>query len=331
MISNDVEMEDAPKHKHDSGNNIEEPEGKVLDARIKNEGEEFPSAVTVAGTAMKIENGGDNEINKLSNEAKEETVLKSEMENQTNHETESDKPMYVDRSTGEQNSNKSEGEERSSPMNNAEELTAARSRADDLTDHKNGVIEQIATNSGLEEEKSIDNDMEAGNTVQNIVEENLSGDVPVENPKGSEKEEVDFVSKEIPKESDPSEHMKSQTEVSSNKVPEGPNVTLDKVPQSAAKDTGYPLNVNEDKSVDDEPKQKCVESLLVNPVTDGETKTVADAIKHESEDSCLPTVHEAVTPNSLVIYSSANVGDHSAETTKAAFTRSALPPVIYFI
>lgn len=336
MGKNDVEMEDAQKHEHDSGiNNIEESEGKVFDARIENEGEVFPSAVIVAGNGMKSENDGD-EINKLSKEAKEQTVLNSKMENQTNYETKSDKPIYVDRSTVEQINNRSASEERSSPVNNGKELADARSTADEVTDHKNEVVEQIAANGGLKEENSTDNDMEAVNPVQIVVEENSSGDVAVENPKGAEKEEVDFVNhvaskdsnKNADGESDPSENRKSQTELFSNEAPEVPSVTLDEVPQIAAKDIEDAINVNEDKSVNDEQKQQCVESLLSNPVTDGETKTGEAAIKHESDDSCLPNQQEPVTPNSLVVYSSANVGDHSG---KAAFTLSALPPVIYFI
>ncbi|KAL8523826.1 hypothetical protein ACS0TY_013699 [Phlomoides rotata] len=336
MGNNDIEMEDAQKHEHDSGINIEESEeGKVLDARIQNEGEEFPSAVTVSGTAMKSENGGD-EINKLSNEAKEQAVHKSKMENQTNHETESDKPVYVVRFTGEQINNKSESEERSSAINNSKELTAARSTADELFDHKNELFEQIAADGGLKEENSTDNDMELGNPVQNVVEENPSGHVAVENPKGTEKEVVDFVnhvaSKEMSNEnadgeSDFNENRKSVTELSSNEAPEVPNVMLDEVPQSAAKDIEDTFNVNEDKSVSDEPKKQCVESVLANPVTDGDTKTGEAAVKHESDDSCLPNQHEAVTPKSLVIYSSANVGDHSGDTAKAVFTQSSLPPM----
>ncbi|KAI3465490.1 hypothetical protein Pfo_022153 [Paulownia fortunei] len=333
MSKNDVEMEDAGKNDHGSGNNIEGSESKVLGAKIEIKGEKFPSAVTVAGDANKSENGGE-DLNKLKKEAKDKTTDKCEMEDRTNCESETNKPMDVVGSMGEQINTKSKDEERRSTKTNVEEQTAARRTVDKQTDAKNEVIEQSATIGGVKEENSAEKGVEGGKPVKNVMEENPSGDAATEKHKGAGREDGDNVEhvarKEMTNEnadngSDPKENRHFPTELSLNEAPQSQNAALDEVPQGGDKEMEDAANVKEDKAVNDEPKEQGKEILLASPLTDGNAKTVETSTKNEGDDSSVPNQHEAATPNSLVRYSPAKAGDHSGEIVKTVFTQAALP------
>lgn len=337
MGVNDVEMEDKGKRDHDSGNSIEESESKVLVAKIDSEGEKIPSAVTVSDDPNNSENGGDN-LNKLTNEAKDKTTVKSDMEDQTKPDSQTNEPINVEGSTEEQINTKSKIEEGSSPKANVEEQTAARTVVDQETDAKNEVLEQNATNGGVVEENSSKDGVDGGNPVKNEMEGNPCGDAAVEKPKDTGREDGDCVEQVARKDKtnenadiggDPRESREFPTELSSNEAPQTQSAALDEVPQGEDKEMKDAADTNADKAVNDEPKEQAKE--IVSPITDGHAMTVETANKHEGNDCSLPDQHETATPGSLVRYSPAKAGDHSRETVKTVFTQASLPLVIELV
>ncbi|KAL0361918.1 UNVERIFIED_CONTAM: AT-rich interactive domain-containing protein 5 [Sesamum radiatum] len=331
MGINDIEMEDKGKQDHDSGNSIEDSENKVLVAKIGNEGEKFPPAVTVSEDVNKSVNGVDN-LNKLANnKAKDSTTVKSDMEDQTNPEIQTNEPMNVQGSTEEKINTKSKKEEGSSSNDNVEEQTASRSIVDQQTDAKNEVVEQNATSGGVIEENSSKDVVDGGNPVENVMEENPYGGAIVEKPKDTGRRDGDCVEQvargELTFENaetggDTRENREFTTELSSNEAPQNQNAAVDEVQQGNDREMEDSVDTNTDKTTNDELKEQ---TNCAGSVTDGHFMTAQTATKHEASDSSLPDQHEVATPNFLVRYSLAKTGDHSGETVKTVFTKESLP------
>lgn len=339
MANNDIEMEDTQKP--DSGTDIKECEDKVLESKVELQGNELPSAVTIGENANQSENG-DDDLNKLSNEAKDQIPTVNDVETQNNHETKDDEPMPAEgvEITGDQNDSDSKIEEGITEAN-ADVQTASGSILDKLTDVKNEVAEGTDASDGLKEENPMGNVVKSEIPVKSV-EGNSNGDVAVENPKDSgEKEEcVKDVASMANENADiggnSTEDNKHQTGSSSNEVPQVQSVTSVEEPQSEDEEMQDAANVNEDKavnenedkSVNDEPKQEGKEILPAGPTTDEKTKSVDSETKHEPNDSSNPNQHEVVTPNSLVRYLPGNTGNHSGETDKSFYNHSTLPLVM---
>lgn len=366
MASNDVQMENA--HKPDPGNDIKESEDKVLDSEIVLKGNDIPSAVTVTGNAGNSENGGDN-LN--SNEVKDQVTAMSGLENQTNHENETNEPMSVEpvEPTGEQidtaskdkeeisteanaeaqtgsgsivqtltdtkTDTESKNEEEISTKANAEVQTDTGSIVHRLTDAKTEMVENRDANDGLKEEDPVENGVESENPVENV-EGDSRGDVAVEKTKDSEEDEdcaknvakIVMANENADSGGDSRENRNLETRVSSNEAPQVQSVTLDKVSQSGDKEMEDAANANEDKIVNDEPKQQVKETVFTSPVTDGNTKSVETVTKLEVNDSSLPNQLDAATPNSLVRYLPPNIGSNSGEADKTVYSHATLPLVM---
>ncbi|XP_011074055.1 AT-rich interactive domain-containing protein 5 [Sesamum indicum] len=222
MSKSDVEMEDAEKLSHDSGNIIQESESKVTDAEVENEGEKLHCAAAVTGVENKREDGGE-DINKSRNEDKDETDIKTEVKDQTDAKSETNDPMIADGSGCEQINSKSENEELINTRTEDEEQTAARSAVEEQTDAKNEVVEQNATNVGMMEEKSSENDMEGEDHVRKVEEksdEHVAEDKPKEIGKDADYVKHDLgVQKTMENTdgvNDPRENRQLQTELSAN-------------------------------------------------------------------------------------------------------------------
>ncbi|KAH6795290.1 hypothetical protein C2S51_036276 [Perilla frutescens var. frutescens] len=346
MANKEVEMEDTQKP--DSGNGIKESEDKVLDSKIEMEGNDLAASVTAAGNGNKSENGGD-DLNKLINEAEDQITAMSEVEDKTNHESETNEPMLVEgiepageqidtksvegvEPTAEQIDTKRENEEAIGTEANAEVQTAVGSIVDKLTDAENEVVEKSDANDGLKEENPVENDVEGKNHV-NGEEGDSSGDVAVEKPNDS-KEDEGFVKhvekKEMPNENadsggDSMENRELQTGLSSNETPHVQSDTLDEVPQGEDNEMENASNANEDKLVNDEPKQQGKEIVLTSPIIDGNTKSVDTVTRIEGNDYSLQNQREATTPNSLVRYLPANMVNNSGEADKTVYAQATLP------
>ncbi|XP_042016026.1 AT-rich interactive domain-containing protein 5-like isoform X2 [Salvia splendens] len=325
MDDKDVEMHDAQKP--DSGNEIKEANYKVLDFKSEFKDDDPPSAVTIAENASQNGNG-DDDSNKLSNEANDQINAMSEMEAQTNHESETIEPMSVEgvETTGEQVDTESKNEEGISIEANSKVQTAPESGM------KNDVVEESGANDGLKEENPVANDVESEIPVKNVVG-NSNGHIVVEKSKesGENEESVKNVAeREMEGENVDSgggfsDNDKLQTGLSSNEAPQVQTITSVEVPQSGDKEVEDAVNANEDKVVNDEPKQQDKEVLLAACVTDGNTKSVETITRLEGSDSSLPNKHEVGTPNSTVRYFPTNMGSHSGEAGKTVCSQATLP------
>ncbi|KAL0366525.1 UNVERIFIED_CONTAM: AT-rich interactive domain-containing protein 3, partial [Sesamum radiatum] len=222
MSKSDVEMEDAEKLSHDSGNNIQESESKVTDAEVENEGEKLHCAAAVTGDGNKREDGGE-DVNKSRNEADDETDIKTEVKDQTDAKSEASDPMIAEGSGCEQINSKSENNELINTRTEDEEQTAARSAVEEQTDAKNEAVEQNATTVGLKEEKSTENGMEGEDHVKKV-EEKPNEHVAEEKPKEIGKD-ADYVEHDLGVQktmentgavNDPRENRQLQTELSAN-------------------------------------------------------------------------------------------------------------------
>lgn len=343
MDNKDVEMEDTQKP--DSGNDIKGNDGEVLDSKIELKEDDPPSAVTGAENANQSVNG-DDDLNKPGNEAKDQITAMSEMEAQTNHESETNEPMLVKGvgPTGEQIDTESKKEEGIHIEANAELQIASQSISDKLSDVKNEVVVESDANDGLKVENPLENDVESGTPVKNG-EGDSSGDVTVENPKdtGETEECVKNVAKiemaeivakremadeNVDSGGGSSENNKLQTGLSSNEAPQVQSVTSVETPQSGDKEMEDAANANEDKVVNDEPKQQGKEVLVAGHVTDGNTKSVETVTRLEGNDSSPPNQHEVAIPNSIVRYLPTNMGNHSGDADRTVYTQATLPLVM---
>lgn len=366
MASNDVQMENA--HKPDPGNDIKESEDKVLDSEIVLKGNDIPSAVTVTGNADNSENGGDNlnsnevkdQVTAMSglenqtnreNETNEpmsvepveptgeqidtESKDKEEISTEANAEAQTDSGSIVQTLTDTKTDTESKNEEEIRTKANAEVQTDAGSIVHRLTNAKTEMVENRDANNGLKEEDPVQNGVESENRVENV-EGDSSGDVAVEKTKDSEEDEdcaknvakIVMANENADSGFDSRENRKLETRVSSNEAPQVQSVTLDKVSQSGDKEMEDAANANEDKIVNDEPKQHVKETVFASPVTDGNTKSVETLTKLEVNDSSLPNQHEAATPNSLVRYLPPNIGSNSGEADKTVYSHATLPLVM---
>ncbi|KAL1540655.1 AT-rich interactive domain-containing protein 5-like isoform X1 [Salvia divinorum] len=324
MDDKDVEMHDAQKP--DSGNEIKEANGKVFDFKSEFKEDDPPSAVTVAENASQNGNG-DGDSNKL-NEANDQINAMSEMEAQTNHESETIEPMSVEgvEPAGEQVDTESKNEEGISIEASSEVQTVPESGM------KSEVVEEPGANDGLKEENPVANDVEIEIPVKNV-DGNSNGYIAVEKSKesGENEEGVKNAAKrEMEGENmdsggDFSDNDKLQSGLSSNEAPQGQAITTVEVPQSGDKEVEDAANANEDKVVNDEPKEQDREILLAGCVTDGNTKSVETITRLEGSDSSLPYKHEVATPNSAVRYFPKNMGSQSGETGKTVYSQATLP------
>ncbi|KAL6493308.1 hypothetical protein OROGR_033067 [Orobanche gracilis] len=323
MVEDHLEIEDAGKQDHDSGNNIE-----ALDAKNETEGEISACVGTgVEDAACKSEDGGQC-LNGLKMEVKDRIIMKNEMEDQINPQSETNEPMAVDGSVDQQIK-----EDNSYTITNVEEQTLNKQ-----TDAQNEVVGKNASN---EVQKSAEIGVGDGHPVKDVIKENteigveggtpgkivmeentengMEGGNPVKNVREA-KPGVDFfdekhndserIYQNADTESDPKD-MQFLTDMSSNEAPSSENAVLDKVLQGGDEKMENATNVDEEKAVNDEPKKQGKAILLARDVTDGNTKTIQTATKNEGDHSPLPTA----TPSSLVRIA----GDHSG------FTRATLP------
>ncbi|XP_042012739.1 AT-rich interactive domain-containing protein 5-like isoform X1 [Salvia splendens] len=325
MDDKDVEMHDAQKP--DSGNEIKEADYKVFDFKSEFKEDDPPSAVIVAENASQNGNG-DDDSNKLSNEANDQINDMSEMEAQTNHESQTTEPMSVEdvEPTGEQVDTESMNEEGISIEANSEVQTVPESGM------KNGVVEESVANDALKEEIPVANDFESEIPVKNV-DRNSNGYIAVEKSKesGENEESVKNAAKRemegenVDSGGDFSDNDKLQTGLSSNEAPQVQTVTSVEVPQGGDKEVEDAANANEDKVVNDEPKEQDEEVLLAGCVTDGNARSVETITRLEGSDSSLLNKHEFATPNSTVRYFPTNMGSHSGEAGKTVYSQATLP------
>lgn len=339
MANNDIEMEDTQKP--DLGTGIKECDDKVLESKSELKGNEVPSAVAIGENANQSENG-DGDVNKLSDEAKDQIPAVNEVETQNSNETKTDEPMSVEgvEITGEQNDSDSKNEERITEAN-AEVQTASGSIVDKIADVKDEVVQETDASDGPKEENPTGNVVKSEIPVKSV-EGNSNDDVAVEKPNDSgEKQKcvknvVTMANENADIGGDSSEDNKLQTEPSSNEVRQVQSVTSVEEPQNedeemqdaADVNEGKAVNENEDKAVNDEPKQEGKEILPAGPTTDEKAKSVDSETRLEPNDSSNPNQHEAATPNSVMRYLPANSGNHSGETDKTFYNHSALPLVM---
>ncbi|KAL7154463.1 hypothetical protein ABFS83_03G003500 [Erythranthe nasuta] len=325
MSQNDVEMEEAGKHDHDSGNNVEESLSKVLDSKTEIEGENPPSEVRVVGDANTSENG-------VSNEANSNATVKSEIEDQSNHASEANDRINIEEIMGEQTNTNSNNDERSSTKPELEEQTDAISLVDKHTVSENEVVEQNTTNGVVKEDKSAENGVEGGNPVKNVIEENPIGDGAAEMPESIGREDGGCVEHVPRKEltngnaesvSDHRENRNSQTELSLDTALQSRNAAITEVPMGGDVEMEVASKESEDKTVNNEAKELGKEIILASPVSDENAKNVETATKQGGHDSSLLNQPEAATPSSLFIHNPAKIRDRSGETSKTVFT--ALP------
>ncbi|GFQ00258.1 AT-rich interactive domain-containing protein 5 [Phtheirospermum japonicum] len=330
MVRDDVEIEVAGKHDHDTGNNIEALDSKAPDGEI------LQCEVTGAGDGNKCEDGG-RCLNEVNEEAEDKIPLNNEMEDQTNPQTETNEPMTSDGSTGEQMNIKT----------NIEDQTV-----NEQTDAKNEVVEKNASNGGVKVEKPAENGVEIGYSVKNVIEEkNAENGVEGENlvknvieekndENGVEGENLvknvvdekiaekhkdsERINQDADTESD-SKNTQVLTDVPSNEAPPSQNAASDKVLPGGDEEMEDAANnnVNEAKEVNDEVKEQGKDLLVASPVTGPNAQTIETLTKHEGDHSSLPSKHEAGTPSAR--YLPVKAGEHSGETVKTVFTPAALP------
>ncbi|KAL3619837.1 hypothetical protein CASFOL_034749 [Castilleja foliolosa] len=294
MSKSDLEMEDAEKLPIDSGNNAQEPENKVVDANVESEGEK----IVVSEDACEWEKGKE-DLNKCESEEKDNTKVNLEAEDQTKDKSEDKEEISVP--------------EQISTTIKAEEPTDPTSAVEKQTDIVDGVIEQRETNGGIEKENLMVNDMDDGNHVKKNPNEDDAKNPEMIGKLNSDDGEHDlFVEK-----TENADVENSQLPM--NESPQGQKVELDEVRQGEDVEMKDAADLDEDKPIKDDLIEQHAETV------DGNDRTTVIAAKHDSEDALLANQLEAVTPDSLVKYSSVKAGDHSGETFKTAYTQATLP------
>ncbi|KAL3621566.1 hypothetical protein CASFOL_036478 [Castilleja foliolosa] len=242
----------------------------------------------VSGDVSERENG-EEDLNKCKSEEKDNTEVNTEAEDQTIDKSEANEEGSV--------------HEQISTIIKAEEPTDPTSAVEEQTNTVNEVIEQIEVNGGSEKENSMANDMDYGSHVK----EHTSEDDTTKNPHVplGEKtvENADAGNSELP----------------TNEAPQGQKVELDDVRQGEDAEMKDASDLDKDTPVKDSLIEQRAETV------DGNDQTVVSAAKHDGKDALLVNQLEAVTPDSLVKYSSAKAGDHSGETFKTAHTQATLP------
>ncbi|KAL3845920.1 hypothetical protein ACJIZ3_003323 [Penstemon smallii] len=310
MGKSDVEMEDAEKLPHDSGD-------RVLGAGVERGGK-ISSDSAVAVDVSKGENGGE-ELNELRNDAKDETAVKVELEFE---------PMNDAGSVGEQINGNNDNEDQITTKIEMEEQAGAKTAE---TNAKTELVEQNATtNGGITEENSTRNVVEGADRVITVEEEKPSEDLAEKMPNDFGREDGDCAEHVAGEENnmenavagnDPWENV----QVPDDKVPQSQNAGLDEVPLGGDEKVENATTINDNKAFKDELKEQVKEIVLASPLTNGNHNNVEAASRHQGDNSSLLDMVEPATPNSLVRYAPSRAGDLSGQTVKTFFTQATSP------